>query len=1224
MKRIEELLKDRILILDGAMGTMIQGYQLSEADFRGEIFSSHPLDLKGNNDILSLTKPEIIKEIHVQYLEAGADIIETNTFSSTSIAQADYQLQHFAYQLNFASAKLAKEAALEFSLIDVSKPRFVAGAIGPTNKTLSISPDVNNPAYRAISFDELSGAYYEQVAGLIDGGVDILLIETIFDTLNAKAAIYAIEKIFDERKITLPVMISGTITDASGRTLSGQTAEAFLISVSHIPFLSIGFNCALGAKQLEQYVQEISSKTDLYISAYPNAGLPNAFGEYDETPSSHGSDIETYLKNGWVNMIGGCCGTTPEHIRFIAELAKKYPPRIPVQLPKLPSFSGLEPLIKYKESNFINIGERTNITGSKQFKRLIIEEKYEEAIAVARQQVENGAQMIDINMDEGMINGVKAMTTFLNLISAEPDIAKIPVVLDSSKWEIIHAGLKCLQGKSIVNSLSLKEGEELFIKQAKEAKRLGAAVIIMAFDEKGQAVTFEEKIAICQRAYQILIHKVGFSEHDIIFDPNILTVATGIDEHNNYAVDYIKATAWIKKHLQGVSVSGGVSNISFSFQGNNTVREAMHSAFLYHAIKAGMDMGIVNAGMIDIYENIEPQLLEKIEDVLFNRNDQATENLVAYAETLKQKDKAEIKTEEWRVSSLENRLSYSLMKGITDFIEQDIQEALNKYPKPLEIIEGPLMDGMNHVGDLFGSGKMFLPQVVKSARVMKKAVAILQPYIEQEKSNNHSATKKSNGKILLATVKGDVHDIGKNIVAVVLACNNYEIIDLGVMVSADAIIQTAIKEHADIIGLSGLITPSLDEMIHVASEMERLQIHLPLLIGGATTSRMHTAVKIAPKYKHAVVHVTDASRSVSIVNKLLGNDNIEFIKNIQEEYSVLIENHKFRQSFKGYISIEEARKNKLKINWENYESPAPNFLGTKVLKNYDLAILREYIDWTPFFQTWELAGKYPEIFNDEIIGDEAKKLFQDANKMLDQIIAEKWLRAHAVFGFFACNALNDDDILIHETEQHPKEMLHHLRQQNKKADNQPNICLTDFILPQTSGKQDYIGAFAVTSGIGIEKKITEFEAHHDDYSAILLKALADRLAEAFAEHLHALVRKKYWGYSNNEELNNTQLISEEYLGIRPAPGYPACPDHTEKTTLFKLLNAKEETGIELTESMAMYPASSVSGWYFSHPQSKYFGVGKISKDQIEDLARRKSVTEESLEKWLRSNLNYDA
>jgi len=1216
---IREILQERIMVLDGAMGSLIQRYELTEDQFRGERFKHHSRDLRGNNDLLTITQPQIIKEIHKQYLEAGADIIETNTFSSTTIAQSDYALESIAYELNLVAAQIAREVADEFTAKNPNKPRFVAGALGPTNRTLSLSPDVNNPGYRTVTFDEMAAAYYEEAKGLIDGGVHILLIETIFDTLNAKAALFAIEQLFQDTGNRLPIMISGTITDASGRTLSGQTVEAFLVSVSHLPLLSIGLNCALGAKQLKEYIQTLSANTDLFVSAYPNAGLPNAFGEYDETPESNGNDIEVYLKNGWINIIGGCCGTTPEHIKYIANIASKYPPRKPVTLPMLPAFSGLEKFELFKGSNFVNVGERTNITGSKQFKRLITEDKYDEALIVARQQVENGAQLIDVNMDEGMIDSVNAMTTFLNLIAAEPDISKVPIMIDSSKWEVIEAGLKCVQGKSIVNSISLKEGEAIFKAHALKAKQLGAAVVVMAFDENGQATTFEKRIAICKRAYDILVIELNFNPTDIIFDPNILTIGTGIEEHNNYAVDFINATRWIKENLPGALVSGGVSNISFAFQGNNTVREAMHASFLYHAIKAGLDMGIVNAGMIDIYANIDKQLLEKIEDVIFNRNDNATENLVAFAETLKKKDKVATITDEWRNNTVEARLSHALVKGITDFIDIDIEEARLKYAKPIEVIEGPLMAGMNVVGDLFGSGKMFLPQVVKSARVMKKAVAYLQPFIEKEKSLAGNTTGRH--KVLLATVKGDVHDIGKNIVGVVLACNNYEIIDLGVMVSAEKILTTAITEKVDIIGLSGLITPSLDEMVHVASEMEKRNFTIPLLIGGATTSRTHTAVKIAPAYKHPVIHVTDASRSVTIAGKLLGNEKSRFVKEIKDEYAILDQNHKAKQSFKGFLSIADARKNKLQLKNANYIPLKPAFTGVKIFSNYSLAELGRYIDWTPFFQTWELHGKYPVIFEDEIIGDAAKKLFEDAQALLDKIINENWLTAKAVVGIFSAHSVGDDIELLDE--QHKVlTTLHHIRQQNKKADGQENYCLSDFILPADSNKPDYLGAFAVSTGFNIEAKIAEFDAEHDDYNSILLKALADRLAEAFAERMHELVRKEIWGYAKTETSYIDDLIAEKYIGIRPAPGYPACPDHTEKTTLFHLLNVTENIGIQLTDSMAMYPAASVSGWYFANPEAKYFGTGKIGKDQVEDLALRKNMSFATMEKWLSSNINY--
>ncbi|HET8964488.1 MAG TPA: methionine synthase [Chitinophagales bacterium] len=1219
MKDIRKVLTEKILILDGAMGTMIQQHQLGEADFRGTQFANHSKDLKGNNDILCLTQPDIIKDIHSAYLEAGADIIETNTFNANRISQADYGLESIVYTLNVSAAKLARNAADNYNTITPDKPRFVAGALGPTNKTLSISPDVNNPAYRASTFDEMADTYFEQAKGLMDGGVDILLIETVFDTLNAKAAIYACMQLFEETGIELPLMISGTITDASGRTLSGQTPEAFLISVSHAPLLSVGFNCALGAKQLTPHIQTIAHKTDLFVSAYPNAGLPNEFGEYTESPETNGNDVETYLKNNWVNIIGGCCGTTPEHIKYLANISAKYPPRKPPVLPQLPKFSGLEAFTIFEGSNFVNVGERTNITGSKKFKKLIVEDKLDEAVSVAKQQVDNGAQILDVNMDEGMIDSQNVMIQFLNRIMCEPDIAKIPVMVDSSKWDVIVAGLKCLQGKSIVNSISLKEGEEMFLQHASLAKKLGAAVIVMAFDENGQATDFEKRILICERAYHLLIDKLNFNATDIIFDPNILTIATGIEEHNGYALDYIRATKWIKEHLPGALVSGGVSNISFSFQGNNRIREAMHSAFLFHAIKAGMDMGIVNAGMIEIYADIPKDVLEKIEDVLFHRNENATEQLVVFAQQLKSPQRtAKENTDVWRNESLEERLSHALVKGITEFIEADLEEALQQYAKPLEIIEGPLMKGMNIVGDLFGSGKMFLPQVVKSARVMKKAVAYLEPLMALDKDANDKS-ESSKPTILMATVKGDVHDIGKNIVGVVLACNNYNIVDLGVMVSSEKILDTAQEINADIIGISGLITPSLDEMIYVAEEMQRREMHTPLLIGGATTSRIHTAVKIAPQYQQAVIHVIDASRSVNIANKVLGENKQLFFEEIRNEYDQLLKGHLQRQTSKELISIAEARENKYQIDWENYKVQSPEFIGTKVFEDYSLREIAEYIDWTPFFKTWELHGKYPEILEDELVGLEAKKLFDEAQTILNQIISEQWISANAVIGIFPCAAIEDDIIVFDVDGNKIIQTLHHLRQQLKKAKGQPNLCLTDFIKPKennTNKPTDYIGAFAVTSGIGIEKKLQEFASEHDDYSSIMLKSLADRLAEAFAELMHKKVRTEIWGYSKNETLNSEELIAEKYSGIRPAPGYPACPEHTEKETLFALLDVTKKTGILLTDNMAMYPASSVSGWYLAHPQSKYFGVGKIGDDQIADYASRKNKDIEVMRKLL--------
>jgi len=1205
------------LVLDGAMGTMIQRHKLEEFDFRGERFKDHSKPLKGNNDLLSITQSDIIKDIHRAYFEAGSDIVETNTFSSTSIAQADYGLESAVYDLNFQSAKIAKEVAIEYTENNPQQPRFVAGSIGPTNRTASLSPDVNRPEFRNTSFDELKVAYREQVDALIEGGVDILLVETVFDTLNCKAALYAISDSFDEKGIELPIMVSGTITDASGRTLSGQTAEAFLLSISHLPLLSVGFNCALGAKELRPYLDLISQKTDFFISAHPNAGLPNAFGEYDQTPEQMGGFIEDFIESGFVNIIGGCCGTTPEHIQEIAKIAEKYPPRIPKKKLDLPNYSGLEPLVVFKGSNFINVGERTNVTGSLKFKRLIKEEQYEEALSVALQQVEGGAQIIDVNMDEGMLDSEQVMTTFLNLIASEPDISKVPIMIDSSKWSVIEAGLKCVQGKSIVNSISLKEGEEIFLDQARKIQKYGAAVIVMAFDEKGQADNYERRIEICERAYNLLTNKLNFSPHDIIFDPNILTVGTGIEEHNNYAVDFISATKWIKENLPGAQVSGGVSNVSFSFRGNNVVREAMNSAFLFHAIKNGLDMGIVNAGMIEVYDDIPKDLLTHVEDVLLNKREDATERLTDFAETVKSEGKVNVKDEKWREESVQDRLSHALVKGIVEFIVEDTEEARLQYDKPLQVIEGPLMDGMNVVGDLFGAGKMFLPQVVKSARVMKKAVAHLLPYIEEEKRISGN-TAKNAGKILMATVKGDVHDIGKNIVAVVLACNNYEVIDLGVMVPPEKILDEARKQEVDMIGLSGLITPSLDEMVQLASEMQRQQFDIPLLIGGATTSRAHTAVKIAPQYTFPVVHVLDASRSVPVAGNLLSEDKkvkTAFKEKIDGEYSTLREQHENRKSTKKLISLQEARANKLQIDWTKENILKPNELGRFELLDYPIQELIPFIDWTPFFATWELAGKYPNILKDNLVGQEATELFEDAKQMLEDIVKHKWLKANGVYGFWKANS-DVDDIQLFDGKQDVFFTLHSLRQQRKKVKGSPNMALADFIAPKESGKEDFIGAFAVTAGLGIEKQLQKFEEEHDDYNSILLKALADRLAEAFAERLHERVRKEFWGYASEEQLNNEALIREKYKGIRPAAGYPACPDHTEKSLIFELLKA-EEIGISLTESFAMLPTAAVSGLYFANPAAKYFGLGKIDKDQLEDYAIRKGKSIEEMERWLR-------
>lgn len=1275
---IYELLKERILVLDGAMGTMIQRYKLTEEDYRGERFKdfnpqqphdpmaeaterkldevlheahsqsgagiernghscSNPAhghhaappkgSVKGNNELLSLTQPHIIREIHLQYLEAGADIIETNTFSANRISQADYVMEHLVYEMNFRSARLAREAVREVMQKDPSKPRFVAGAIGPTNKLASMSPDVSNPGFRAVTFQQLFEAYYEQICGLVDGGVDLLLIETITDTLNAKAAIAAIQRYFDTVGRRLPVMISGTIVDQSGRTLSGQTTEAFWISVSHAPnLLSVGLNCALGSAQMRPYIETLSNLASCYTSLYPNAGLPNTFGEYDETPEYMAAQFEDFLQHRFVNIIGGCCGTTPEHVKAFVEVAARHKPRQPKPRSTYMQLAGLEPLVLTPETGFINIGERTNVTGSPKFAKLIKEQKYEEALAIARQQVENGAQIIDVNMDEGMIDSEAAMTTFLNLIASEPDIARVPIMIDSSKWSVIEAGLQCVQGKAIVNSISLKEGEEKFKEYARKAMQYGAAIVVMAFDERGQADTFERKIEICKRAYDILTKEVGFPPQDIIFDPNILTVATGIEEHNNYAVDFIRATKWIKENLPYAKVSGGISNISFSFRGNNPVREAMHSAFLYHAIRAGLDMGIVNAGMIEVYEEIDKELLERVEDVLLNRRPDATERLVEFAEELKRRAETkstEAQEEEWRKGTVEERLKYALIKGIDTYIVEDTEEARQKYPSPLAVIEGPLMDGMNIVGDLFGAGKMFLPQVVKSARVMKKSVAHLVPFIEAEKAKNPSA--KAAAKVLMATVKGDVHDIGKNIVSVVLACNNFEVIDLGVMVPADKILETAKKEQVDIIGLSGLITPSLDEMVHVAKEMERQGFKIPLLIGGATTSKIHTAVKIAPNYSGPVVHVLDASRSVPVVQSLVSPDEKErFIAQVRAEYEELRESYLRKRVRRKYVSLEEARENRTPIVWRAEDIYRPKQLGITVLENVSLSELCNYIDWTPFFQTWQLSGRYPNILHDEVVGEEAQRLFRDANRLLERIVAENLLVAKAVFGLFPANSIGDDiEVYADEARSQVLTVFHTLRQQNEKGAARANRALADYIAPKSTGLLDYIGGFAVTAGIGSEALVRMFEDAKDDYNAIMAKALADRLAEAFAEMLHKKVRTEYWGYAPNEQTTNEDLIEEKYQGIRPAPGYPACPDHTEKRLLFDLLQVEKHTGIFLTENFAMYPAASVSGLYFAHPEAVYFGVGKIGRDQVEDYARRKGMTVEEVERWLAQNLNYE-
>ena len=1231
--QLESQLKQHILFLDGAMGTMIQGYKLTEADYRGERFKDWPSDVKGNNDLLSLTQPQIIKSIHLEYLNAGADIVETNTFSSTDIAMADYNMQSLAYELNVASAKIAREAADEAEQID-GRSRYVAGVLGPTNRTASISPDVNDPAFRNVSFDQLVEAYYDATRGLVDGGSDILLIETIFDTLNAKAAIFAIKKYFDDHMVEYPIMISGTITDKSGRTLSGQTVEAFYNALNHAQPLSIGLNCALGASELRTYVKELSDIAACAVSAHPNAGLPNELGGYDESPEQMAEQLEEWAASGFINIIGGCCGTSPETIRALRNAIEKHKPRSipdPLATQNRPCrLSGQEAFNINDESLFINVGERTNVTGSARFLRLIKEELYEEAISVALQQVESGAQIIDINMDEAMLDGAAAMTRFLNLIAAEPDIAKVPIMVDSSKWDVIEAGLKCIQGKGIVNSISLKEGEDKFIEQARLIRRYGAAAIVMAFDEDGQADTEARKVAICTRSYNILTQIVGFPAEDIIFDPNIFAVATGIEEHNNYAVDFINATRSIKETLPYARISGGVSNVSFSFRGNNPVREAIHAVFLYHAIQAGMDMGIVNAGQLAIYDDIPKDLRDKVEDVVLNRNADATDALLEIAEDFRSEaigGQGRVIDLSWRELDVAGRLSHSLVKGITEYIEQDTEEARLLFDEPIEVIEGPLMDGMNTVGDLFGSGKMFLPQVVKSARVMKKSVAWLMPFIDAQKEAAQAEGKhviSNNGKILMATVKGDVHDIGKNIVSVVLQCNNFEIIDLGVMVPADEILKTARENNCDIIGLSGLITPSLDEMVHIAKEMQRQDFKIPLILGGATTSSIHTAVKIEPGYDKPVIHVTDASRAVGVCQSLL-SDTLkgDFVQSIKQQYQSIRDTRKQKTNKSSQISLQKARNNKLSIDWSDYQPTKPKFLGTKTFTDFPLADLKDHIDWGPFFQTWELKGRFPAILDNEKYGDEARKVYLDATTMLDKIINEQWLQANAIIGFYPANSVDEDiELFKDDSRQEKLQTFHFLRQQMKKPMGKFNQCLADTIAPKETKLKDYIGTFAVTTGIGIETKIAEFEKDHDDYQSIMLKALADRLAEAFAEKMHELVRKDYWAYAADERLTNEELIKEGYQGIRPAPGYPACPDHTEKGDIWALMDVAAETGIQLTESYAMMPAAAVSGFYFSHPQASYFGTGKIHKDQVENYAKRKNSTIVEVERWLSPVLSY--
>ena len=1228
-RELNELLARRILVLDGAWGTMIQTYKLTEAEYRGTRFAGHKHDLRGNNDLLVLTQPQVVREITVMYLEAGADIIETNTFNSNAPSQADYRLEELAYELNFEAARLAREVADQYATPD--KPRFVAGALGPTSKTASISPDVNDPAFRNVSFDDLVGAYRDAVRGLIDGGADTLMIETVFDTLNAKAAIFACEQEFEARGQRLPLMISGTITDASGRTLTGQTPEAFWNSVRHARPLTIGLNCALGAKLMRPYIEELARVADTWVCCYPNAGLPNPLSEtgYDEAPEHTAALLEEFAQSGMVNIVGGCCGTTPEHIHAIARAVGHLAPRKVPEVPKRLRLSGLEPLNVGPETLFVNIGERTNVTGSKAFARLILEGDFPAALSVARQQVENGAQMVDVNMDEAMLDSQAAMTNFLNLMAAEPDISRVPVVLDSSKWSVIEAGLKCVQGKCVVNSISLKEGEDEFIRQATLARRYGAAVIVMAFDENGQADTLQRRIDICARCYDILVNRVGFDPADVIFDPNVFAIATGIEEHATYGVDFIEATRRIKAQLPHVSISGGVSNVSFSFRGNDPVREAIHTVFLFHAIRAGMTMGIVNAGQLGVYENIEPGLRERVEDVVLNRRPDAGERLVDFATSVKAGAKAEVQAEDWRAQPVDARLAHALVHGVATYVVADTEEARLKLEaeggRPIQVIEGPLMEGMNIVGDLFGAGKMFLPQVVKSARVMKQAVAHLIPYIEAEKARLGDTRPK--GKIVIATVKGDVHDIGKNIVSVVLQCNNFEVVNLGVMVPTQKILETARAEKADIIGLSGLITPSLEEMQHVAREMQREGFTIPLLIGGATTSRVHTAVKIAPHYEGPVVYVPDASRSVPVCQSLLTGmpddpARVAYAAEVRADYDRIRVQHAGRKA-QPMVSLARARANGFRPDWSAETVDAPNFTGRRLLLAHDLAEIAGYIDWGPFFQTWDLAGSYPKILDDPIVGEAARNVFADGRAMLHKIIEGKWLTANAVFGIWPANAVGDDiEIYADDARATVQMTWHNLRQQNEKAADRENLCLADFVAPRDSGVADWVGAFAVTTGIGVDERVAAYEAAHDDYNAIMLKALADRLAEAFAEMLHERVRREFWGYAEDERLTDDELVAEKYRGIRPAPGYPACPDHTEKAALFDLLDAPE-AGITLTENFAMMPAAAVSGFYLAHPKARYFAVGKVGEDQAADYARRKAQDLAETERWLAPVLAYD-
>ena len=1220
---LKAAIKDRILVIDGAMGSMIQQYKLEESAYRGERFADYHKDVRGNNDLLTLTQPQLIRDIHQAFLDVGADIIETNTFNSTMVAQDDYELGEIAEELNVVGARLAREVADAETARNPDKPRFVAGVIGPTPRTASISPDVNDPGARNINFDKLVSDYYAATRGLVTGGADLLLIETIFDSLNAKAAVYAVLQYFEDHNIELPIMISVTFPDTSGRTLSGQTPTAFWNSIAHAKPLIVGTNCGRRFSEIRPFVEELADAADCYFSGHFNAGLPNEFGEYDETPDDMHGELREFAQRGYLNLVGGCCGTTPAHIEAIARAVEGVAPRVLPERAPACRLSGLEPFNITADSLFVNVGERCNVTGSAIFKRLILEGNYDEALSVARQQVENGAQIIDINMDEGMLDAQSAMVTFLNLIASEPDISRVPIMVDSSKWEIIEAGLKCIQGKPVVNSISLKEGEEEFRDRARQCMKFGAAVVVMAFDEDGQADTFKRKAEICKRSYDILVDEIGFPAEDIIFDPNIFAVATGIDEHNNYAVDFIEATAYIKAELPGAMVSGGVSNVSFSFRGNNPVREAIHSVFLYHAIKAGMDMGIVNAGQLAIYDDLPDELRDAVEDVILNRRDDSTERLLDIAEKYRGDGKGMAQQEDlsWREWPVAKRIEHSLVKGITTFIEEDAEAARQEAAKPIDVIEGPLMDGMNVVGDLFGDGKMFLPQVVKSARVMKQAVAYLNPFIEAGKE----VGAKANGKVLMATVKGDVHDIGKNIVGVVLQCNNFEVIDLGVMVSADKILETAKAEEVDIIGLSGLITPSLDEMVHVASEMQRLDYQVPLMIGGATTSKAHTAVKIEPKYQNDVtVYVPDASRSVAVATQLISQDlKAQFVADRRDEYERIRARRAGNAQKTRLLDYSAACERALPFDWSDYQPPKPSFTGTKVFEDYPLEALRETIDWTPFFISWGLAGKYPKILNDEKVGEAAQNLYNDAQKMLDKLINEKHIKANAVIGFWPAKRRGSDDIAVFNEQGEEIALLHHLRQQAQKADNKPQMSLADYIAPEGSDVEDYVGGFAVTTGIGAEELAKRYEEANDDYSAIMVKALADRLAESFAEHMHLRVRKEFWPYAPEEDLDNEALIKEAYRGIRPAPGYPACPDHTEKETLFTLLDATENTGISLTEHLAMFPAAAVSGFYYSHPESRYFAVGRVGKDQVADIAKRKGMEMATMERWLSPILDYD-